>query len=106
MTTTKPGALAALLTDIHTAVRNIHGAQQFPPDPLRNVQDAFERHIGADWRRLPLQDVLPEVEHTPKCIEMGWWLLHNVAADGPCEPGVAAPDAGNPELPVPDTTTS
>lgn len=95
MTTTKPGALAALLNDIHTAVRHYSAVPE--GTPLANVVHAFEDRIGADWQR-PLSEVLPEIDHTPRCVQMGWWLLH--PADSSCDPEVATPDAGNPELPV------
>lgn len=81
MTTTKPGALAALLNDIHTAVRHYSDVPE--GTPLANVINAFKDHIGADWKH-PLSQVLPEIEHTPKCVEMGWWMLH--PRNTTCEP--------------------
>lgn len=38
----------SLLTEVHAAVRNVHGVR--PGDPLATVQAAFAARLGADWR--------------------------------------------------------
>lgn len=89
MTNTNPEAIRAIVTDVHTAVRNIHGVQH--GDPLRKVQDAFSGHVGPDWRR-ELAQTLPAMAHTYQCVEMGWWLLHELEPGTPCTPP-SLPDA-------------
>lgn len=98
MTNTNPEAIRAIVTDVHAAVRRINGVQA--GTPLANVQDAFQDHIGPDWRR-DLPQTLPAMAHTYQCVEMGWWLLHEFAPGTPCNPP-ALPDDENtgPALPV------
>lgn len=94
MTNSNPEAIKHLVTDVHAAVRRINGVQA--GTPLGNVQAAFEDHIGTDWRR-DLAQTLPAMAHTYQCVEMGWWLLHELAPGTPCTPPTL-PDA------EPDTT--
>lgn len=83
MTNTDPEAIKHLVTDVHAAVRRINGVQA--GTPLGNVQAAFEDHIGTDWRR-DLAQTLPAMAHTYQCVEMGWWLLHELEPGTPCTP--------------------
>lgn len=94
MTNSNPEAIKDLVTDVHAAVRRINGVQA--GTPLASVQAAFEDHIGTDWRR-DLAQTLPAMAHTYQCVEMGWWLLHELAPGTPCTPP-ALPDT------EPDTT--
>jgi len=89
MTNTNPEAIRHLVTDVHAAVRRINGVQA--GTPLANVQAAFEDHVGPDWRR-DLGQTLPAMAHTYQCVEMGWWLLHELEPGTPCTPP-SLPDA-------------
>lgn len=98
MTNTNPEAIRSLVTDVHAAVRRINGVQA--GTPLANVQAAFEDHVGPDWRR-DLAQTLPAMAHTYQCVEMGWWLLHELAPGTPCNPPSLADDENTgPALPV------
>lgn len=103
MTTTKPDAVKALVTDVHAAVRHIHGVQG--GSPLAKVQTAFQDHVGADWRR-DLPEVVPTLAHTYQCVEMGWWLLHELDPDTPCVPRSVQVEPMTTALPVLDDVVS